>query len=77
MAFATFSQMPRYYFHDGSVGADGIDLPDDASARTLACETLGGLIRDATLCAPGTTFTLRVTDEDGRGVAALTFIATI
>jgi hypothetical protein len=38
---------------------------------------LGGLIRDATLCAPGTTFTLRVTDEDGRGVAALTFIATI
>ena len=67
----------RYYFHDGSPDATGMDLPDDASARALACEALAERIRETQVAAPGSTFNLRVTDGMGRPVIALTFLATI
>jgi hypothetical protein len=70
-------KMPRYYFHDGSPDATGMDLPDDASARTLACQALAERIRETTIAAPGSTFNLRLTDEMGRAVIALTFLATM
>jgi hypothetical protein len=69
--------MPRYYFHDGSSDATGVDLANDVSARNLACETFGEQIKDVQLAAPGKTCSLRVTDEDGRAIVALTFLAAI
>lgn len=69
--------MPRYYFHDGSSDATGVDLADDLSARILACETFGEQIKEVKVVTPGKTFSLTVTNEHGRAVVALTFLAAI
>lgn len=71
------SPMHRYYFHDGSPDATGVDLPDDTSARAMACDALAERIKDTCFTSPGTAFSLRVTDENGRSVAALTFLGTV
>ena len=42
--------MPRYFFHigdtEGGLDPDGIELPDDNSARVEAARTLGVILQD-------------------------------
>lgn len=43
--------MPRYFFHcNGSDDTEGLELPDDATAREQAREAFGALIQQGDDC---------------------------
>ena len=65
--------MPRYFFHvreeTTTFDSEGVDLPDQISARKEALRTCGELIREvpASVCS-GIPWSLWVTDQpDGSG----------
>lgn len=61
--------MPRYFFHcNGSDDTEGLELPDDATAREQAREAFGALIQQGDDCP-----NMEVVDADGRRVVKLSF----
>jgi|tagenome__1003787_1003787.scaffolds.fasta_scaffold20702035_2 hypothetical protein len=64
--------MPRYYFHGPGEDDGGEDLPDDATARRVAFDMFGQIIRED---ATPVFLRLEVVDESGRSVVKLSFSA--
>jgi hypothetical protein len=64
--------MPRYYFHLRGRDDEGIELPDDRSARAQALDTFGAMIREDALEDDAR---MDVVDEAGRRVTTLHFSA--
>jgi 3-deoxy-D-manno-octulosonate 8-phosphate phosphatase KdsC-like HAD superfamily phosphatase len=63
--------MPRFFFHtaDGEIVRDhsGVELPDQAAARTQAVKFIGDLVSDEPeLLATGAKFCVEVTDAAKR-----------
>jgi hypothetical protein len=64
--------MPRYYFHCVDDDTEGLDLPDDGSAREQAREAFGAMIQQGSI--KGSEH-MRVVDEHGRSIATFSFRA--
>ena len=64
--------MPLYYFHGPGDDDGGEDLPDDATARRVAFDTFGQIIREH---AKPVSLRMEVVDEAGRSVVKLVFSA--
>jgi Domain of unknown function (DUF6894) len=64
--------MPRYYFHVNDDDDEGVELPDDATAREEAREAFGAMIREGGVPAKAR---MEVKDETGRRVVNLEFSA--
>jgi hypothetical protein len=65
--------MPRYFFYlDDDDGNGGLEYADDAAARQAAMETLGAMISEGSVT---TGAHMRVTDQTGRQVVNLKFLA--
>ena len=62
--------MPLYYFHGPGDDDGGEDLPDDATARRVAFDMFGQIIREG---ATPLFLGMEVVDETGRSVVKLSF----
>jgi hypothetical protein len=62
--------MPLYYFHCyPDRDTEGVDLPNDATAREQAREAFGAMIQQGNTCTD-----MEVVDEQGRPVVRLSLI---
>jgi hypothetical protein len=62
--------MPNYHFHIDGGDAEGVELPDDITARTSARETFGEMIREGAVEMKAC---MEVVDESGRRILMLKF----